>query len=145
MLLYHCVKSVRIRSFPGPFFSRIRTEFPANLITFTEEILNEKLHFLCSVSKQIFHNNSVSSDIFYNFKACFQSFTKIFKETLFHIFGLGEKLTLEDFQFSLLVVFPIELNFWSKTRVFLFRYQSFLVLSIFSRFPYFLPNIFLGF
>ena len=23
-------------------------QFPANLVTFTEEILNEKLHFLCS-------------------------------------------------------------------------------------------------
>ena len=24
-------------------------QFPADLVTFTEEILNEKLHFLCSV------------------------------------------------------------------------------------------------
>ena len=26
-------------------------QFPADLVTFTEEILNEKLHFLCRVSK----------------------------------------------------------------------------------------------
>ena len=26
-------------------------QFPANMVTFTEEILNEKLHFLCSDSR----------------------------------------------------------------------------------------------
>ena len=26
-------------------------QFPADLITFTEEILNEKIHFLCSVNQ----------------------------------------------------------------------------------------------
>ena len=34
------------------FFSKcdqMRPNFPADLVTFTEKILNEKLHFLCSV------------------------------------------------------------------------------------------------
>ena len=29
---------------------RLKTQFPADLVTFTEKILNEKLHFLCSVT-----------------------------------------------------------------------------------------------
>ena len=29
---------------------QIRTQFPADLVTFTEEILNVKLHFLCCVT-----------------------------------------------------------------------------------------------
>ena len=28
-------------------------QFPADLVTFTQEILNEKLHFLCSAMTQI--------------------------------------------------------------------------------------------
>ena len=31
------------------FYSKFNTQFSADLVTFTEEILNEKLHFLCSV------------------------------------------------------------------------------------------------
>ena len=34
-----------------------RKKFPADLVTFTEEILNGKLHFLCSVSKK-YHQKS---------------------------------------------------------------------------------------
>ena len=30
------------------FFRKCDPQFPADLVTFTEEILNEKLHFLCS-------------------------------------------------------------------------------------------------
>ena len=33
-----------------PRFCDICDKFPADLVTFTEEILNEKLHFLCSVT-----------------------------------------------------------------------------------------------
>ena len=33
------------------FFSKCdQIKFPANLVTFTKDILNEKLHFLCNVS-----------------------------------------------------------------------------------------------
>ena len=36
------------------FFSKCdqNSQFPADLVTFTEEILHGKLHFLCSVSDQ---------------------------------------------------------------------------------------------
>ena len=36
------------------FFSKCdQIQFPADLVTFTEEILNEKIHFLCSVNKML--------------------------------------------------------------------------------------------
>ena len=38
------------------FFSKcdqIDRQFPADLVTFTEEILNRKIHFLCSVKVQL--------------------------------------------------------------------------------------------
>ena len=39
-------------------------EFPADLVTFTEEILNEKLHFMCSdyiaVGEHVFPQFSIS-------------------------------------------------------------------------------------
>ena len=40
-------------SFPLRIFSVnvTKPQFPADFLTFTEEILNEKLHFLCSVTK----------------------------------------------------------------------------------------------
>ena len=31
-----------------------KSQFPADLVTFTEEILNGKLHFLCIVNKRVF-------------------------------------------------------------------------------------------
>ena len=46
-------------------------QFPADLVTFTEEILNEKLHFLCSDSV-----HSISSE----FGFC--KTLKLFKKTL---------------------------------------------------------------
>ena len=33
----------------GYLLPSINVQFPADLVTFTEEILNEKLHFMCSV------------------------------------------------------------------------------------------------
>ena len=41
------------------FFSKCgQIQFPANLVTFTEEILIGKLHFLCSVVKTtVFHKH----------------------------------------------------------------------------------------
>ena len=41
-------------------------QFPANLVTFTEEILNGKLHFLCSVVFQNRHLNVRSFHLRYN-------------------------------------------------------------------------------
>ena len=31
-----------------------KSQFPEDLVTFTEEILKEKLHFLCSADHQVF-------------------------------------------------------------------------------------------
>ena len=44
------------------FFSKCG-QIPADLFTFTEEILNQKLHFLCSVSISmlVFHLNLVDA------------------------------------------------------------------------------------
>ena len=39
----------------------LNPQFPANLVTFTEEILNGKLQFLCSVT-----NNSACEPLVYN-------------------------------------------------------------------------------
>ena len=35
----------------GELLLRLTLQIPADLVTFTEEILNRKLHFLCSVSR----------------------------------------------------------------------------------------------
>ena len=35
----------------------------ADLVTFTEEILNGKLHFLCNVSNQVIHNEDIEDNI----------------------------------------------------------------------------------
>ena len=34
-------------------------QFPADLVTLTEEILNEKLHFLCSVREQYSNHSKI--------------------------------------------------------------------------------------
>ena len=35
-------------------------QFPADLVTFTEDILNGKLHFLCSVRLSLFSNQTTA-------------------------------------------------------------------------------------
>ena len=35
----------------------------ADLVTFTEEILNGKLHFLCNVSNQVIHIEDIEDNI----------------------------------------------------------------------------------
>ena len=37
-----------------------KTVFPADLVAFTEEILNEKLHFLCSVNETLIENGLIT-------------------------------------------------------------------------------------
>ena len=40
----------KMKFFMEDFFSKYdQIQFPVDLVTFTEEILNEKFHFLCSV------------------------------------------------------------------------------------------------
>ena len=44
---------MRVRSFPLSTSRCTKNPETADLVTFTEEILNEKLHFLCSESCQL--------------------------------------------------------------------------------------------
>ena len=39
------------------------THFPADLVTFTEEILNGKLHFLCIVREKLYLKTIASQDV----------------------------------------------------------------------------------
>ena len=64
--IWTSVKETHIKNYTA------QKQFPANLVTFTEEILNGKLHFLCSAIK-----NTKS------LKTC--NFIK--KETLAHVFS----------------------------------------------------------
>ena len=57
-------------------------QFPANLVTFTEEILNGKLHFLCSVicTKASFNKAAGVSGIVF-FLRTFRIFLQLFNRT----------------------------------------------------------------
>ena len=65
-------------------------QFPANLVTFTEEILNGKLHFLCSVMQglQLSEIEFLITDFFFNNatkSAIRQKLIITFEYTLFYI------------------------------------------------------------
>ena len=49
MNLHIIMKTYRIFFKNGPNGTAQKMKFPADSITFTEEIVNEKLHFLCRV------------------------------------------------------------------------------------------------
>ena len=77
-------------------------QFPADLVTFTEEILNGKLHFLCSVSFTFLLTKSKSTSL-ENFQSSdAASHCNLMNEFLLHFVGqnVTYELTLIDFSFT---------------------------------------------
>ena len=73
-----------------------KMQFPADLVTFTEEILNEKLHFLCSVSSSLkWLHTPCTPKTNKSFKK-YQAYHKVQFQTPFHIKASLHNGTYED-------------------------------------------------
>ena len=64
-LKFYCAKVVCIRSFSGPYFLTFveNREFPADLVTFTGEILNGKLHFFVVLPTEMLYESDFPGNI----------------------------------------------------------------------------------
>ena len=127
---YHCTKN---EVFHSGFFQKMwpNPQFSAGLVTFTEEILNVKLHFLCSVYSTnpnsarylLFSITSWMKDLTFPFLMWLSIFFYLKNVLLDFHFNILAKLSLSAI-FSFLLTFSIYVDILHLLQFFFFSLSS---------------------